>query len=75
MVKLTVRRVGNSLGVLLPSATTRAMKVKEGDTLFLVESPDGFRITPFDPDFERQMKVAEKVMKRHKDALRQLSKR
>jgi len=75
MVKLTVRRVGNSLGVILPNTTTRAMKVKEGDTLFLVESPDGFRITPFDPDFERQMKVAEKVLKRHKNALRQLSKR
>ena len=45
MVKLTDRRVGSSHGVL-PSATTRALKVNEGDTLFLVASPDGFRITP-----------------------------
>jgi putative addiction module antidote len=75
MVKLTIRRVGNSLGVILPSATTRALKVKEGDTLFLVEGPDGYRITAHDPDFERQMKVAEKVLRRHRNALRELSKR
>lgn len=75
MVKLTIRRVGNSLGVILPSATTRALQVKEGDALFLVEGPDGFRITAYDPDFERQMKIAEKVTKRHRNALRQLSKR
>jgi putative addiction module antidote len=75
MVKLTIRRVGNSLGVLLPSSTTRAMRVKEGDVLFLIEGPDGFRITPYDPDFERQMRAAEKVLKRHKNALRELSKR
>lgn len=74
MVKLTIRRVGNSLGVILPSATTKAMNVKAGDALFLVEGPDGFRITPYDPDFERQMKVAAKVMKRNRNALRQLSK-
>ena len=74
-VKLTIRRVGNSLGVILPSAATKAMKVKEGDELFLVEGPDGFRLAPFDAGFERQMKVAENVMKRNRNALRQLSKR
>ena len=75
MAKLTVRRVGNSLGVLLPRATIRAMKIRVGDSLFLVETRAGLRIAAFDPDFERQMKVAEKVRKRHRKALRRLSTR
>ncbi len=73
MVQLTVRKVGNSLGVTLPSQAAQALGVKEGDKLFLTESPDGFRITPYDPGFEASMKLAEGFMRRYRNALRELA--
>ncbi len=74
MVQLTVRKIGNSLGVILPAEATAALKVGEGDQLFLTESPDGLRITPFDPAFEKQMRVAAKGMHKYRNALRELAK-
>jgi putative addiction module antidote len=74
MVRLKVRKVGNSLGVVIPSETANALRVGEGDVLFLTEDPGGYRITAFDPEFEKTMKVAERVMKRYRNALRELAK-
>ena len=74
MVKLTVRKVGNSLGVTLPAQAAQALHVKEGDQLYLTEAPDGFRLTPYDPDFANAMEVAEGFMSRYKNALRDLAK-
>jgi putative addiction module antidote len=74
MVKLTIRRVGNSLGVTLPARAAQALHVKEGDSLYLTESPDGFRLTPYDPNFEKSMEAAEGFMARYRNALRDLAK-
>jgi len=74
MVQMTVRKIGNSLGVILPAEATAVLQVAEGDKLFLTQSPEGFRITPYDPSFERQMKVAAKGMKKFRNALRELAK-
>jgi len=73
MVQLTVRRIGNSLGVILPVEAATALRVKEGDKLFLTESPDGLRLTPYDPQFARQMDAAETVMREDRDVLRKLA--
>ena len=74
MIKLTVRKVGNSLGVTLPAQAARGLRVKEGDALYLTEAPDGFRLTPYDPEFTRTMEIAEGFMSRYKNALRDLAK-
>ena len=75
MVQLTVRKVGNSLGVTLPAHAAQTLRVKEGDKLFLTEAPGGgFRITPYDPTFKETMEVAENFMSRFKNALRDLAK-
>ena len=50
------------------------LKVDKGDSIFLTEEQDGFRITPFDPEFEKTMASARKVMKRRRNALRELAK-
>ena len=73
MIQLTVRKIGTSLGVALPIEATTVLRVKEGDKLFLTEAPGGFRITPYDPNFEKTMKVAEGFMGRYKNALRKLA--
>ena len=74
MTVLKVRSVGNSLGVTLSKEVADRLKINNGDSLFLTESPEGYRLTSYNPAFERQMKTAESVMRRYKDALRQLAK-
>ena len=74
MVALKARAVGNSTGLILPKEVTERLKIHNGDTVYLTESPDGYRLTLYDPQFEAQMGVAESVMRRYKDALRQLAK-
>jgi putative addiction module antidote len=74
MVEVTVRKIGNSLGVILPAEATATLNVGAGDKLYLTEAPDGLRITPYDPDFARKMRVAADGMRRYKNALRELAK-
>jgi len=74
MHKLKVRKVGNSLGVTLPGDATRALRVKEGDAIYLTETPNGFRLTSYDPEFETAMEAAEDFMARYRNALRDLAK-
>ena len=71
---LKVTRIGNSLGVILPKDAAAQLNVEAGDQLFLTPSPDGFRITPYDPEFETQITVAREVMRDRRDALRELAK-
>lgn len=73
MTKLKVLTVGSSVGIVLPKDVLMRLKVKKGSSLFLTESPDGFRITPYDPEFERQMELARKVMHERRDVLRALA--
>ena len=74
MIKLKARAVGNSIGFTLPQEAIQNLKIKSGDSLYLTDSPDGYRLTPYNPDFARQMEKSESLMRRYKDALRQLAK-
>ncbi len=74
MLTLKVRKVGNSLGVVLPREAVSQLRVEEGTTLYLTEAPDGsYRLTPYDPEFERQMEAAEEGMARYRNTLRALA--
>lgn len=70
---LKLRKIGNSVGAVLPKEALARMKVDLGDTLFVTEAPDGFRLTPFQPEFEEQMEAARKIMKKRRNALRELA--
>ncbi len=71
--KLTT--VGSSLGFIVPKAAQDHLKIENGDTIWLTEAPDGtLSLTPYSPDFERQMKLAEQIMDENRDALRALAK-
>ena len=73
MTGLKLTRVGNSVGVVLPKETLARLRLDVGDTVYLTESPDGFRLTPYDPEFAVQFAAAEKVMKRRRAALHELA--
>jgi putative addiction module antidote len=74
MVALKLRKVGNSVGVILPQEALAAMRLAAGDTLFLTEAADGYRVTPYDPEFKRQMLIATNIMKSDRNLLRELAK-
>ena len=72
---LRVRKIGNSIGFILPKDIAARLDLREGDRLFLVEQPGGgFVLTPHDPDFEKAMEVARRGMKRYRNALAELAK-
>ena len=74
MVELKVRKFGNSLGVVLPKEVIQRMRSADGERLFLTESPDGaYRLTPYDPTFEKKMTQAEDIMRRYRNTLKALS--
>ena len=73
MVAVKLQRFGKSIGVILPEEILSALGVAEGDTICVIETSDGYRITRNDTDFERQMKVAQRVMERDSNMLRDLA--
>lgn len=70
-----VRKVGNSLGILLTKDVIEVLGVAEGDQLFAVRTPDGIRLTPFDPDFATAIESSRDYMRRHRDAMHELAKK
>ena len=73
MTTLKLTRIGNSVGAVLPKEVLARLNVDVGDNLYLTESPDGVRLTAHDPEFARQMEVAEQIMKRRRNVLRKLA--
>jgi putative addiction module antidote len=72
---LQVRKIGNSIGFILPKETAARLNLKEGDQVFLVDYPDGgLVLTRRDPDFEKAMEIARRGMKRYHNALAELAK-
>lgn len=72
-MKLKVTTIGNSAGVVLPKELLHRMRLKKGDTLFATETPDGVKLSVYDPEFERQLAVAEEVMRDDRNVLRMLA--
>ena len=74
MVSLKLMQIGNSVGFVLPKEAAARLKVEKRDSVFLTESPDGYRLSPYDTAFEKQMQAAERIMKKRRNGLRALAK-
>ena len=70
-VKVTT--VGSSAGIVLPREILNRLHVEKGDTVYLTESPDGIRITPYDAAFARKIDILEQVMREDRDVLKKLA--
>lgn len=71
--KVKLRAIGNSTGVVLPREVLEKLRVERGDELMLLETPEGIMLTSYDPEFARQMDVAEHVMRKRRNLLRKLA--
>jgi putative addiction module antidote len=74
MTALKLTSIGNSVGVILPKELLVRLGVQKGDTLFAVDTPDGFRLSVSDPEYEAQMEAARRIMKKRRAVLRELAK-
>lgn len=74
MTALKLTTVGNSTGVILPKEVLEKLRVSRGDKIYLVEDQDGYRLTPYDEEFVKQMEAAESIMREDRDVLKVLSK-
>jgi len=75
MVKIKIRKIGNSLGAILPAESLSSHELEEGDEVLVSVDADGIRLTPYDPDFEASVKAARLGMKKYRNALRELAKK
>ncbi len=73
-MKLKLRAVGTSTGIVLPKEFLHRLKVEKEDHLFAVETPQGYLLTPYDPEIERQLKIGRKFMAKYRDTFRALAK-
>lgn len=73
MRALKVTTVGNSTGVVLPKEILQRLRIERGDTLYVLETPNGIELVPYDPEFATQMEAAERVMREDRDVLKKLA--
>ena len=74
MVALKLTTVGTSTGLVLPREMLSRLKVAKGDTLFAVETPSGYLLTPYDPDIEEQLVLGRELVGDYREPLRALAK-
>ena len=73
--RLTVRKIGNSTGLILPRELLVKLNLKEGDRLDVVEqTANSVRLSVYEPNFSKAMEIARKGMKRYRNALAELAK-
>ena len=72
---LRVRKIGNSIGLILPKDLLARLKLKEGDKLHVVEQTErGLKLSPYDPKHEKAMKIARRGFRKYADTFKALAK-
>jgi putative addiction module antidote len=74
-MKLEVKKIGNSTGLILPKELLARLRLGQGDWVYVTELSDrSLKIAPYDPDHEKAMEVAREVMKEYRDTFKALAK-
>lgn len=72
-MKLKITAIGNSAGIILPKELLARLRLEKGDDLFALETPDGIRLSVYDPTLAEQMDVAERIMRDDRHVLHKLA--
>lgn len=73
-LQLKLRKIGNSVGVVLPKEALAHLNAAEGDTVVLSETPEGFQVRANKADFAKTMAVFDDLSRRYRNTLRELAK-
>lgn len=74
MTSLKLTTMGTSTGVVIPKEMLKRLKVEKGDTLYAIETAEGYLLTPYDPAIEEQLKAGQEFMKEYRDTFKALAK-
>lgn len=72
-MKLKITTIGNSAGVILPKELLARLRLEKGDELYALETPDGVKLTVYNPTLAEQMEVAERIMREDRNVLNKLA--
>jgi putative addiction module antidote len=74
-MKLEVKKIGNSTGLILPKELLAQLNLSQGDWVYVSRTADGgLKIAPYDPEHEKVMGLAREVMKEYRDTFKALAK-
>ena len=74
-MKLEIKRIGNSTGVILPKELLTRLQLKQGQQLHITELPSGgFQALPYDPEFQKTMEIVDEIIDEYRDTLAALAK-
>jgi putative addiction module antidote len=74
-MKIEIKRIGNSTGVILPKELLTRLQLKQGQQLHIIELPSGgFQALPYDPEFEKTMEIVDEIIDEYRDTLAALAK-
>ena len=73
MYKIEIRKFGNSLGVIIPKEILEKLRLDDGDMVFITETPDGVKLSAYDPEFEKAMSIYKKGSYKYRTALKELA--
>lgn len=74
MTTLKLTTIGTSTGAVIPKEMLARMKVGKGDTLYAIETAEGYLITPYDPSIEEQLQAGQRFMRKYRDTFKALAK-
>ena len=73
-MKLEIKKIGNSTGLILPKELLARLGLKQGDEVIVTETPSGFAVSQDEPVLEKGLEIARKAMKTYRSALKELAK-
>lgn len=73
-MKLEIKKIGNSTGLILPKELLARLGLKQGDEVIVTEAPDGVKLTRNNAEFERAMTIVDDIMVEYRDTLQKLAK-
>jgi putative addiction module antidote len=72
---LQIKKIGNSVGLILPKDLLARLKLKEGDKLYVVEQTErGIKLSPYDPKHGKAMEIARRSFRKYADTYKALAK-
>jgi putative addiction module antidote len=74
-IVLQVRKIGNSVGLILPRELLARLRLQEGDKLYVVEQTErGLKLSPYDPKHAKAMDIARRAFREYADTFKALAK-
>ena len=70
----TIRKIGNSEGIIIPKEVLDRLGLKAGDTLEIREENGNIALVPEQADLVEQLKAARLGMEKYRVALKELAK-